>query len=151
MGLGVFDDRIEVLVRLLERLAFRRDIAVVPAPVGGIDLLEKLKSGIHALLGDRQRVLALFPRTHDRARTKRIGAGATERMPVGNAEEHVLLHRLAIDHLGRVVVAKGERIVRARSFVGNRGDARKVACLHRECKVEGVRTRRSAFCRVPVK
>ena len=100
MGLGVLDDRVEVLVRLLEGLALGGNVAIVPAPVRGIDLLKELEGRIHARLGHGELVLTFFPWPGNRAGAERIGTGAAEGMPVSDAEAHVRLHRLAVDYFG---------------------------------------------------
>src|SRR5690606_10282454 len=124
--LRVRDHLVEVAVRLAERAAFRGDVAIMEAPEGRLDLLEKLERGIEPALGVGDVVLRSLPRPADRARAERIGAGAAERVPVRDREAQVLLQRAAVDHLGRVVVPEGEGVRRTRAFVGDGPDLREV-------------------------
>ena len=57
-----------------------------------------------------------------RARPERIGARAAERVPIGDAEAEMVLHRLAFDDLVGIVVVKGERILRLRTLVADLRD-----------------------------
>ena len=68
------------------------------------------------------RVGAVFPRPHGAAGAERVAAHAAEGVPVAHGEAQVLLHRLAFDHLVRVVVPEGERVLRVGAFVFDLGD-----------------------------
>ena len=57
-------------------------------------------------------LLTVVPGPQRGARAERIGAGAAERVPVGDAEAQVVLHRVAFDLFVLVVVAEGERVLR---------------------------------------
>jgi hypothetical protein len=84
-----------------------------------MDFLEKFEGCVHADLGDGDGILALLPRADDGAGTEGIGAGAAESVPVGDGEAQVLLHGFAVDDLGGVVVAEGERVGGAGALVGD--------------------------------
>ena len=71
-----------------------------------------------------------FPGPQHRARPEGIAAGAAHRVPIGDAEAEVVLHRLALDHLVLVVVAERQRVLRLRAFVADFGDIGK--CGHGE-------------------
>ena len=64
--------------------------------------------------------------TVDRARPEDVHARAAKRMPVGDGEPQVLRHRLPVDDFVRVVMAEGERVVRVRTFMTDRLDAREM-------------------------
>jgi hypothetical protein len=115
----VRDHAVEIAIRLRERLALRRNVAVVETIKRHADLLEKFEGGIHARFRNRDRIRAELPRTLNRAGTERIRARPTKRVPVRDRKTQVLRHRLPVYHLVRVVVAEGEGIRRADSFVGN--------------------------------
>src|SRR6185312_2859062 len=117
--LRVGDDLVEMAIGLGEAAAFRRDIAVVKTPEWGANFLKEFKSSVHADLRDRNRVGAFFPRTNDRTGTKWICPHAAKRVPVGNREAHVRAHRLAVDNLIGVIVAKSQRIGRTGAFVSD--------------------------------
>ena len=102
-----------------EVLAFGRDVAVVEAVERDAELLHELEGDADALLGHLDRVGAVFPRPHGAAGAERIAAHAAERVPVGDGEAQVLLHRLAFDHLVGVVMPEGERVLRVRAFVAD--------------------------------
>src|SRR4051812_13975555 len=108
-------DLIQVAVRLLERGAFGRDVAVVEAPEGRADFLEEFERRIHSRLCDGDGVATFFPRTHDRAWPERIRAGSAERMPVRNREPQVFGHALAVDDLVRIVVPERESAIAPRA------------------------------------
>jgi hypothetical protein len=60
--LGVGDDLVEIAVRLGERAALGRDVAVMEAPERRADFLEELEGRVHAHLGDGDWVGTLLPR-----------------------------------------------------------------------------------------
>src|SRR5690606_31632980 len=134
-------DLVEVLVRLGERAAFRRDVAIVKAPEWRANFLEEFKRSIHAHLGDGDGVLALFPRAHDGAGAERIRADAAERMPIGDREAQMLAHRLPVVHLVGIVMMERERVGRTGTLVGDgvdAGEMRLAGFLHGESERQGL-------------
>ena len=110
-------DLVEVRVGLLEVFAFGGDVAVVEAVVGGAELLDELEGDLHALLGHLDGIGAVFPGADVAAGAERIGAGASEGVPVADGEAEVVLHGLPLDDFARIVMAKRERVFRIRAFV----------------------------------
>ena len=53
---------------------------------------------------------------------ERVGQRVAERVPVDDREPQVLLHRLAADHLVRVVVLELQRVPRLRAAIGDLGN-----------------------------
>lgn len=123
--LGGLDHLIEVLVAVGQLLAFRGDVSVVEAEERGAELFHELEADTHAVHGILDRVLAGFPRAEHRAGAERVGAGATKRVPIGDAEPQLVLHRLAFHLLVRVVVAEGQRVLRVGAFKSDLLDVRK--------------------------
>ena len=62
---------------------------------------------------------ARFPGPLHRARPERVAARAAERVPVGDGEAEVVLHRLAFDDFVLVVVVKGEHVLALRALEAN--------------------------------
>src|SRR5690606_38465123 len=103
----------------------RRQVDVVEAPVRHAQLGEELERGVDLGLGGGHRV-ALLPREAAGARAERVGAGVAEGVPVADREAQVVAHGLAADHLVGIVDLERQRVVRFRTFVGDRADAGEV-------------------------
>jgi hypothetical protein len=103
-------DCVEVLVAFGQGLAFGRNVTVVEAVEGGAQLLDELERNTRAILGIFDGVLRAFPRPLHGPRAERITSGAAERMPVGNAEAEVILHRFAFHLFVFVIVVESEQI-----------------------------------------
>ncbi len=131
------DHGVEVFVRLGQRRAFGRDVAVVEAEERGGQLLHELEGHADPPLGHVDVIDAALPRAEHRARAERVAAGSAEGMPIGDAEAEVILHRLAGHDFRLVVVAEGERIFGLRAFVTDFGDFGK--CVHKRSFVSRIR------------
>src|SRR5690606_41023197 len=70
--------------------------------------------------------IALLPREAAGARAERVCAGVAEGVPVADREAEVVAHGLAADRLVGVVDLERQRVVRFRTFVGDRADAGEV-------------------------
>ncbi len=126
-GLRVGHDGLEILVRLGQRGALGRDVAIMETPEGRADLLIKLEGRVHAHLGDGKSVLRRrLPLAHDGAGTEGVRPRAAEGVPVGDAEAQVLGHGLAADFFVGVVVFERERVVALRALVGDLGETGEV-------------------------
>ena len=81
------------------------------------------------------------PSSHGRTAqpgTERVAARAAERVPVAHGEPQVVPHRLAFDHLVRVVVPERERVLAVRAFVLDRWKRRgRTTSVHREGRSNG--------------
>ena len=53
-----------------------------------------------------------------------VGQLAADRVPVGDREAQMVLHRLAVDELVGVVMLEGQRVLGGGPFVLDLGDAR---------------------------
>ncbi len=125
-GLG---HRVEILIALGERLAFGRDVAIVKAIERGAQLFHELEGDAHAVHRVLDVVVSRFPGALHRAGAERIAAGSAEGMPIGNGEAQMVLHRLAFDHFGGVVVPEGEHVLGLGALEADLGDFWK--CRHR--------------------
>ena len=128
--LCVRDDLVQIAIRLGQRPALRRDVAVMKRIKRRLYFREKLKRRIHPRLRDGNRVLPLFPWPHNRARAERVGPDAAKRMPVGNRKPEMILQCPAVDDLGGIVMPECERIGARRAFVANRFDFGEMRCSH---------------------
>ena len=117
------DDGVEVAVGLAQVLAFGRDVAVVEGVEGRAELFQELEGHAHAGLGHLHRVGAVLPRADGGADAEHVGELAANRVPVGDREAQMVLHRLAGDQFVGVVVLEGERVLGVRSFVLDLGNA----------------------------
>jgi hypothetical protein len=113
---------VEILVRLGQRAALRRDVAVVEAIERRAELFEKLEPDADAIDGVLDRVGAAFPGPQHGSRPERIAARSAHRMPIGYAEAEVVFHRLAFDQFAFVVMAKRQRVLRLGAFVTDFGN-----------------------------
>ncbi len=119
---------VEVLVGFGQRGALGGDVAVVEAIEGNAELLEELEAHADAVLGVLDGVGLALPGPQHGARPEGIAAGAPHRVPIGDAEPEMVLHRLAFDRLAGVVVAERQRVLRFGAFVTDFGDVGK--CGH---------------------
>ena len=99
--------------------SFRRDVAIVEAVVRRTELFHELEADTHAVAGIFDRVFGRFPRANHRAGPERITSRASKRVPIGDAEFEVVLHRFAFDYFLCVVVMKGKRIFAGGTFERN--------------------------------
>src|SRR5690606_34526622 len=107
----------------------------------------ELEGDVDAVDGVVERVDRRFPGPQHGARSERIGPRSAKRMPVGNAEAEMVLHRLAFDHRGFVVMAKRQRVLRIGTFVADLRNLGKSS--HRSeslCGDAGIRSWQYAFC-----
>jgi hypothetical protein len=118
------DHDVEVLVALGERRPLGSHVAVVEAVEADAELLHELEGHVGPLHGHLQRVGVVLPRAEHGAGAERVGAGATEGVPVGDGEPEVVLHRLPLDERVGVVVAEGEHARGLRTLVLDPADAR---------------------------
>ena len=58
---GQRDDFVEPFVCVAQGVGFGRNVAVVPAVEGGTEFADKLKGGVHGVIGALHRVTGLFP------------------------------------------------------------------------------------------
>ena len=99
-------------------MAIRRRISATYKDLPGGQLLGGSFDYTHRLLdfalaaGDERPVAEIAP--------EGVEARTTKGVPVGDAEAHVLGHRLAVDHLVGIVVAEGQRVGGAGTFKGDR-------------------------------
>ncbi len=119
------DHRVQILVGLGQRTALGGDVAVVEAEEGGGQLLDELEGHADPLLGVVDVVAAAFPGPQHRGRTEGVRTAAAHRVPVGDAEAEMVLHRLAGHDFRLVVVAESQGILRLRAFVADLLDFRK--------------------------
>ena len=117
-------DRVEVLVRLGQRLTFGRDVAVMEGVVRGAQFFDELEGDTSTVLRVVDRVRAIVPRAQHRARAERVAARASERVPVNHAKAQMLPHGPALDNLAGIVVFEGQRIFRFGPFVRDAFDCR---------------------------
>ena len=104
------DDGIEIFVGFAQRLAFRRDVAVMKGVERRAEFFDELERGPRAIFGIGHRVRAVVPRTDGGADAKRVGAGAAKRVPIDDREAQMIAHGFAFDDFGGVVMFKGQRI-----------------------------------------
>jgi hypothetical protein len=107
-------DRADVLVALLERRAFRRDVGVVEAEERDIEEIEELEGDVG--LEPRPFHALAEPWPVEGTATERVAAFPGKGVPVGNGGPYVVLHPLAHHQLVLVVVTIGQRVLRARAF-----------------------------------
>ncbi|KAJ8552584.1 hypothetical protein ON010_g9962 [Phytophthora cinnamomi] len=123
----VVRDVVQQALGLVERGALGDEVHVVERVVLDAELGEHLEGGVGLALGGLEQALArrqrqrqrsgvqrLVPRAvRVRLAAERVAARVAERVPVADGEAAPLLHGLAQDHLGRVVLAVGERALGA--------------------------------------
>src|SRR5262249_25842237 len=109
----------EMDVGLLEGLPFGRHVAVVEAVVRRAELFKELKGYTSTLDRHLDRVRAVFPGPACASGPEWIRTLAAHRVPVGDGESKVLLHRLAFDFFVRIVVPKAEWVRRVGAFVAD--------------------------------
>ena len=110
-------DSVEVGVRFLERRPVRRDVAIVPAVVGGSELRHELERHVDPIERVLDRIGSVVPGAVQCWRAERVRTGPAEGVPVADGEPEQVLHRLAFDHLIRVVVLEGEIVLAVRPLV----------------------------------
>ena len=113
---------VEILVRLVEILAFGRHVAIVKAVVGDAEFLHELEGRVDALDSHVEGIGAVFPGANRAAGAEGIAARAAKGVPVADGEAQVVAHRLAFDLLVRVVLAEGERVLGVRAFESDLGN-----------------------------
>ena len=109
-----------------QRVALRRDIAVVEAVEIDVDFFEEFKKHTHTLLGVRHGVRSIVPRHEGRSAAEGIGKRIAHDMPVSCGKAQVFAHGFTLDVFVGVVVFKGERIFRFGAFEGDFWDFREV-------------------------
>lgn len=124
------DNSIEIVMRLLQCLAFGGDVSVVERVVRGSELLHQLKRHADSLAGIFDRVRSILPRANHGGSSERISTIAAHRVPVDHREPQVVPHRAAFNNFVFVVPTKGERVVGFGAFVGDLGNIGKRG--HRE-------------------
>ena len=112
-------DSVEVVVALLQRGAFGRDVAIVKTVKGRAQFFEELNEHPRAVLGILYIVRARFPRAHCCAWAEWIIAHSAHGVPIGDAEAQVVLHGLALDYLVGVIMLEGQWIFGIRALVFN--------------------------------
>ena len=115
-------DRIELRIGLLEVLAVGAEVAVVPGVVGNTQLGGELEECTSPGNGVLSGALAGIPGTIGGSPAEHITTGSPHGVPIDRGEAHVVAHRLALDHLIRVEVLEGQRILGIRTFVGDPAD-----------------------------
>lgn len=115
-------DRIELRIGLLEVLAVGAEVAVVPSVVGNTQLGGELEECTSPGNGVLSGALAGIPGTIGGSPAEHITTGSPHGVPIDRGEAHVVAHRLALDHLIRVEVLEGQRILGIRTFVGDPAD-----------------------------
>ena len=131
--LGFFQligDRVEGVVRGLEVVQFRRDVAVVEAVVADPALLHELEHRPDAALRVFDRIGSVVPGTLGGGTSKGVGETVAHRMPVGRGEAEMLTHRLAADDFIRVVMLESERVAGLRPLERDDGDSREEFLAH---------------------
>ena len=123
-------DLAHIAVRLGERGAFRRDVAVVEGEERETEDVEHLEGDVRLELRVRHVVIGEPWPVEGRA-AEHVSAGADETVPVADGSAEMILHALAEDQLVAVIIAEGERVRRLRPFVTDRRDvAEKARAAH---------------------
>jgi hypothetical protein len=113
-------------VSLSERLPFGRNVAVVETIVVDINLLEEFEKDRNTRDRIIQRVTAIVPWHQSSALSKWITQPIAHAVPICSAEAHVIPHRLAGNHLFRVIVVKGQWVIGIRTLILDLGNVRKI-------------------------
>jgi hypothetical protein len=93
------DERVEVVAKRGERIAFGGHVTVVEAVVGDADLLEELEGGGHLDAGRLHAVVGVDePRAIERAEAEHVNTTPRKRVPEAHARAKVIDHALAHDH-----------------------------------------------------
>ena len=122
----LINNRIKILLRLRQRISFRRHINVMKCEIRNGQPLHKIKGHAHTVASVFYRVSSVVPWPLQRRSPKRISAVPAKRVPVNNTEPQMITHRLAFDHFVRIVVTKGQWVFGIRSLERNRFDIGKV-------------------------
>src|SRR5690606_33639983 len=109
--LCVVDNFLESLFRLFQCGRLFYQVVVMETVKGCADLSSEFKRSVHFVVCPLHGVGSSKPREILRGKTERIAARAAERMPIGNGESKVFLHRLLAYSTVRVVIPEGQRII----------------------------------------
>ena len=110
-------DGIEIFVRLAQRPAFRRNVAVMKGIERRAEFFNELERDPRAIFGIGHRIGAIVPRPDRRAHPERIGERVAERVPIDDRKAQMLPHGFAFDDFGGVVMFEGQWVSGFRSFV----------------------------------
>ena len=146
--LEVVNDLVEVRVRLGQRCAFGRNVAVMEAVEVDAALAKELEERVGASLAVVDGVSAIVPRHLRRRRAERIGKSIAHRVPVARGEAHLIAHRLAFDHLVGAIVAKAEQFLGSALNKWNGIDAGERFLIHgaKSSESRAVATRSARRC-----
>jgi len=89
----------------------------VKGVIGRAELLDELERHARPRLRHRHGIGAVFPRADGRAHAEHVGQLPANRVPVGDGEPEVFLHRFAVHEALGVVVFEGKRVLRGRTLV----------------------------------